>query len=129
LFALFSSDKIPARTRDEEKRQKEAKASVGGAVGVCQKVLEAVLTKPEIIVKPEFQFLREFVHVVSTQPDLSPPLLPTNIARLESSIEHPELTKGVVTSVYQREAIPKKMTVVVTVMDHTWFSLLLVSLH
>ena len=117
---LLTSDKKPAPlSRDVEKRQKEAKASVGGAVGVCQKVLEAVLKKPSILLNDEFRFLREFVHVVSTQPELFPPLLPSNAARLSSSIEHPELSKGVASSVYGRQPIPKKMTVVITALDNS----------
>ena len=114
MFARCSDKKVASPTRDVVKRQKQTKDRVGGAVEVCQKVLEAVLKKPSMLVNPEFQFLREFIHVVNGKPDVFPPLIPTDAARLISSMDDPELTKGVAEPLYARETIPKKITMVVT---------------
>ena len=117
FFAVDRDKKVTPPPRDELKRKKEVNTNVNGAIGVCAKVCEAVMQKPWSITNPEFKFLREFVHVVSSQPHLYPPLLPTNAPRLETCDAQSTLTKGVATSLYGRQTFLKKMAVVITMID------------
>ena len=72
LFAFYSDQKPPPLSRDVEKRQKEAEASVGGAVGDSHNVLKGIIVKASIVTNTFFIFLGEFVQASSTNPENIP---------------------------------------------------------
>ena len=85
------------KPRNEQKEEKEKQKRKEQDLATIKMYLNLIRNHPAVWLNPEFQFIRQFVYDVSTQPSTFPPCLPCT--PLIGEGKQPALSEGFVSSV------------------------------
>ena len=96
-----SSRKVSTtKHRDEIKRDKVSKAKKEVILETIDNVTTAILDEPSLWTSPAFKPLRNFVHSVSSQPNVSPPSVNPSVTLLAKSNPENGLSCGFIKGIY-----------------------------